>query len=84
MTLSSLCFVCFVFLSPPPPPPPKMMATLQQGVAHRVSKELGTLEVLRMSSNDMITYELSHTTFFPNLVFQAMVEHYIGGKGSLD
>ena len=59
-----------------------MMATLQQGVAHRVCKELGTLEVLRMSSNDMITYELSHTTFFPNLVFQAMAEHYMGSSAA--
>lgn len=52
-----------------------MMATLCQGVAHAVSGEAGTLVVLEASQMDTAAYELSHTVFFPNLVFQACFEH---------
>lgn len=57
-----------------------MMATLCQGVAHNISGESGTLQVLEASKMDTTSYELSHTVFFPNLVFQSVLEH-LSGKG---
>lgn len=52
-----------------------MMATLAQGVAHRIADEAGTLEVLQNDIADQLSYELSHVSFFPNLVFQACYAH---------
>eukprot|EP00933_Yihiella_yeosuensis_P008565 TRINITY_DN114080_c0_g1_i1.p1 TRINITY_DN114080_c0_g1~~TRINITY_DN114080_c0_g1_i1.p1 ORF type:complete len:259 (+),score=30.54 TRINITY_DN114080_c0_g1_i1:2-778(+) len=52
-----------------------MMATLAQGVAHRISGEDGTLEVLQQDISDQTSYEFSHVTFFPNLLFQACQAH---------
>lgn len=52
-----------------------MMATVSQGIAHRVAGEAGTLEVLQNDSFDQTSYELSHVTFFPNLLFQACYAH---------
>eukprot|EP00931_Biecheleriopsis_adriatica_P004931 TRINITY_DN106514_c0_g1_i1.p1 TRINITY_DN106514_c0_g1~~TRINITY_DN106514_c0_g1_i1.p1 ORF type:complete len:307 (-),score=41.30 TRINITY_DN106514_c0_g1_i1:70-990(-) len=48
------------------------MASLGQGVSHRISGELGTLEVLQNDLAEQTSYELSHVTFFPNLLFQAV------------
>ena len=53
-----------------------MSATLAQGVAHTVSKEAGTLQVLQGSGMDMSQYELSHVVYFPNLLFQAIHAHF--------
>jgi hypothetical protein len=53
-----------------------MTATLAQGVAHAISREAGTLVVLQGSGMDMSQYELSHVTYFPNLLFQAIHEHF--------
>ena len=36
---------------------------------------LGTLQVLQDSGMDMSAYELSHVTYFPNLLFQAIHAH---------
>ena len=52
-----------------------MTASLAQGVAHRYADEAGTLEVLQNSNFDQTSYELSHVTFFPNLLFQAIHAH---------
>merc|ERR1712039_1058723 len=52
-----------------------MMATISQGIAHRSTGEAGTLEVLQNDNLDQTSYELSHVTFFPNLVFQAILAH---------
>ncbi len=52
-----------------------MLATLCQGVAHRLSGELGTLEVLQRDDIDQTQYELSHVVYFPNLLFHAIHAH---------
>lgn len=52
-----------------------MMATISQGLAHRVAGEAGTLEVLQNDTIDQTSYEFSHVTFFPNLLFQACRAH---------
>ena len=52
-----------------------MMATLCQGVAHNLAGEAGTLQVLEGSKMDTVAYELSHTVYFPNLLFQACFAH---------
>ena len=53
-----------------------MTATLGQAIAHNLSREAGTLAVLQGSSMDMSAYELSHVTFFPNLLFQSIHSHF--------
>ena len=50
-----------------------MLATLGQSVAHGVTKEPATLVVLQAGLNQ-IEYEFSHVVFFPNLLFQAVLE----------
>jgi hypothetical protein len=50
-------------------------ASLSQGVAHRMAGELGTLEQLQLDPLNTATYELSHCTFFPNILLQACQEH---------
>lgn len=52
-----------------------MMATICQGIAHRIADEAGTLEVLQDDDLDQTRYELSHVTYFPNLLFQACHDH---------
>ena len=52
-----------------------MTATLGQAVAHNLSREPGTLVVLQKQM-DMVKYELSHVTYFPNLLFQAIHAHF--------
>ena len=53
-----------------------MTATLGQAVAHGLSGEAPTLAVLENLKMDMTAYELSHVTYFPNLLFQAIYEHF--------
>lgn len=53
-----------------------MTATLGQAIAHNLSREAGTLAVLQGSSMDMSAYELSHVTFFPNLLFQSIYSYF--------
>eukprot|EP00928_Gymnodinium_smaydae_P097947 TRINITY_DN8996_c0_g2_i1.p1 TRINITY_DN8996_c0_g2~~TRINITY_DN8996_c0_g2_i1.p1 ORF type:complete len:311 (-),score=51.81 TRINITY_DN8996_c0_g2_i1:126-1058(-) len=52
-----------------------MTATLCQGVAHHVAGEQGTLELLQGDEMNQTSYELSHVTFFPNLLFHACYSH---------
>merc|ERR1712039_46863 len=52
-----------------------MMATISQGLAHKLAGEAGTLEVLQNDAIDQTSYEFSHVTFFPNLLFQACRAH---------
>eukprot|EP00929_Paragymnodinium_shiwhaense_P062630 TRINITY_DN31272_c0_g1_i3.p1 TRINITY_DN31272_c0_g1~~TRINITY_DN31272_c0_g1_i3.p1 ORF type:complete len:278 (-),score=34.42 TRINITY_DN31272_c0_g1_i3:132-965(-) len=52
-----------------------MTASIAQGVAHHAAGEAGTLEVLSGDALDQTRYELSHVTYFPNLVWQAVHAH---------
>ena len=56
-----------------------MMATLSQGVAHSIAREAGTLAVLQGEDMNQTSYELSHVTFFPNLVFEAVRQQLRAG-----
>ena len=46
------------------------LASSLQGCAHKFTQELPTLPQLKNN----LPHELSHTTYFPNLLFQAMLE----------
>jgi hypothetical protein len=52
-----------------------MTASLAQGTSHALAGEAGTLVVLQAENFDQTSYELSHATFFPNLIFQAVLSH---------
>lgn len=50
-------------------------ASIAQGLAHAIAGEAGTLVVLQEDQLDQTRYELSHVTYFPNLLFQSVHAH---------
>merc|ERR1719343_1910673 len=52
------------------------LASLSQGVAHHYAGEMGTLPQLANAGD-----ELSHTTFFPNLLLHSCQQSLTSGRG---
>ena len=60
-------------------------AMLFQGLAHELSKEAGTLVKLMDETNHQakVSYEWSHVTYFPNLLFHAVIDSYKINKNKI-
>lgn len=60
-------------------------AMLFQGLAHELSKETATLIKLMDETNHQakVAYEWSHVTYFPNLLFHAIIDSYKINKNKL-